>query len=27
VKRSDVAEGSRPGLVADERAELNRLRR
>lgn len=27
VKRSDVAEGARPGLVADERAELNRLRR
>lgn len=27
VKRSDFADGSRPGLVADERAELNRLRR
>src|SRR5690606_112291 len=27
VKRSDIAEGARPGLAADERAELNRLRR
>lgn len=27
VKRSDVAEDAWPGLVADERAELNRLRR
>lgn len=27
VKRSDVAEGAWPGLVPDERAELNRLRR
>jgi|SRR5690554_2315482 len=27
AKRSDIAEGARPGLAADERAELNRLRR
>lgn len=27
MKRSDVAEGAWPGLVPDERAELNRLRR
>ena len=27
VKKRDVAEGSRPGLPSDERAELNKLRR
>ena len=27
VKRSDIADGARPGLSSDERAELNKLRR